>query len=70
MRFTFECPVCKKSFQVNHEELGNVKCGLCGDAPPPDIMTAYGNVGRTMSELYGCCGCGDKEKWLPKEIRR
>lgn len=69
MRLTFECPVCKKNFTLCHEMLGNVKCRLCGDAPPPDIQTAYANVGKTMSELYGCCDCDGGEKWLPKELK-
>ncbi len=68
MQLTFECPACKKSFKVSHDRLHDLKCCLCGDTPPPDIMTAYANVGRTLSELYGCCECGDKVKWLPKEF--
>lgn len=74
MLFTFECPKCKHQFQVEPSELAHqpeaMKCRICGDTPPPDIMTAYRNVGKTMSELYGCCRQGEKEAWLPKEVRR
>ncbi|MDR3564259.1 MAG: hypothetical protein P4N59_22875 [Negativicutes bacterium] len=74
MLFSIECPKCKNGFQVRYTELAKdpaaVKCCQCGASPAPDIMTAYQNVGKTMTELYGCCECGDKESWLPKEIRR
>ncbi|MDR3590138.1 MAG: hypothetical protein P4N41_10835 [Negativicutes bacterium] len=74
MLFSFECPKCRNNFQVRSIELAKdptaVKCCLCGEAPTPDIMTAYQNVGKTMTELSGCCECGDKQDWLPKEIRR
>lgn len=72
MLFAFECPKCKNNFQVRYTELASnpetVKCCACGDAPAPDILTAYQNVGKTMLDLYGCCDCQEKKDWLPKEI--
>lgn len=72
MIFTIECPTCQKSFNVSHEELAQnhsaVKCCLCGNTPTPDIMTAYQNIGKTMTELYGCCDC--QPAWLPKEVKK
>ncbi len=74
MLFSFECPKCRSHFQVRSAELAKnpdaVKCCLCGDTPPPDIMAAYQHVGKTMTELRGCCECGGKQDWLPKEIKR
>jgi hypothetical protein len=69
--FTFECPACKKNFQVGHKELakGQLKCCLCAHTPAPDIMTAYQNIGKTITDLYGCCECSDDKAWLPKEAR-
>jgi predicted Zn finger-like uncharacterized protein len=73
MLFTFECPTCKSKFQVRYIDLAKdpkaLKCCHCGDTPAPDIQTAYQNVGKTMADLYGCCKCGDKKTWLPKEIK-
>lgn len=73
MMFAFECPGCKKPFQVRYVEMAKdpaaVKCCMCGAAPPPDIQTAYQNIGKTMTELYGCCECNDKKAWLPKEAK-
>ncbi|HEY3424604.1 MAG TPA: hypothetical protein VGL27_07395 [Negativicutes bacterium] len=74
MVFTFECPSCKKNFEATHEELTHnaeaLHCCLCGKSPSPDIMTAYQNVGKTMTDLYGCCECGDNQNWLPTAIKR
>jgi len=74
MLFTFECPKCKNNIQVRSAELAKnpeaVKCCQCGDAPAPDIMTAYANIGKTMVELQGQCDCAEKTGWMPKEIRR
>jgi len=74
MEFTFECPVCKKSFMVNHQDLAKgdlaLQCCSCGSAPAPDIMTAYQSVGKTLTDLYGCCGCEDRQDWLPKDIKK
>lgn len=73
MDFSFDCPGCNKSFKVSHEDLATktaaLKCCACGTTPPPDIMTAYANVGKTMTELYGCCSCAPAKDWLPKEIK-
>ncbi|BBB91982.1 MAG TPA: hypothetical protein PKA28_06100 [Methylomusa anaerophila] len=75
MIFSFECPSCKKTIEVSHQEMKKnpavVKCRLCGDAPAPDIMTAYQNIGKTITELYGCCECSEdsSRKWLPKEVK-
>ena len=71
MNFTVECPTCKKDFHVNSKEVASsFKCCECGTTPPPDIMTAYQNVGKTMADLYGCCESNDNKNWLPKEIKR
>jgi predicted Zn finger-like uncharacterized protein len=71
MLFAFECPKCKATFQVRSLDMANnlasIKCGVCGDAPAPDILTAYQNVGKTMVELQGCCSA--TSTWLPKDIR-
>ena len=73
MEFTFECPVCKKSFMVNHQNLAQgdlaLKCSSCGSTPAPDIMTAYQNVGKTLTDLYGC-GCGNQQDWLHKDVKK
>jgi hypothetical protein len=73
MLFSFKCPKCKNKFQVHYSDLAkdpqSLKCCVCGDAPPPDILTAYQSVGKTMADLYGCCDCNDKKNWLPKEIQ-
>jgi predicted Zn finger-like uncharacterized protein len=74
MLFNFECPKCKNNFALDSAVLAvnpaKVKCCACGDAPSPDIMTAYANIGKTMAELHGCCDCDGQNGWLPKEIRR
>jgi hypothetical protein len=74
MIFSLECPTCKQKLKVSYRDMAarpeKVKCCLCGDAPPPDIMTAYQNVGKTLTQLYGCCDCGEDKsaKWLPQEV--
>lgn len=72
MKFTFDCPHCKRSFEVDHTQLasGSFNCCLCGSAPAPDIMRAYQSVGKTMVDLYGCCECNQSTHWLPKEIKK
>lgn len=75
MDITITCPSCNKDFTVNHatlsERIEELKCCFCGDAPAPDIMTAYANVGKSITQLYGCCSCGPTDKsWLPKDITR
>ena len=66
MNFTMECPVCKKNFHVSSKELAekqsSLRCCACGTPPSPDIMTAYQNIGKTMTDLYGNHDCEDKEK--------
>ena len=73
MKFTIECPACKKNFHVNYKEVAekpsSLKCCTCGTTPSPDIMTAYQNVGRIMVDLYGCCDCDEKKEWLPKAVK-
>ncbi|MBP2650938.1 MAG: hypothetical protein H6Q74_1763 [Firmicutes bacterium] len=55
MPLTFECPQCHHNFNVDSNKLkkhqGNESLGY--DTPPPDIQTAYQNVGKTITELYG-----------------
>ncbi|HWQ60823.1 MAG TPA: MJ0042-type zinc finger domain-containing protein [Negativicutes bacterium] len=74
MIFTFRCPACQHEFQVNHADLvqgaAALKCQACGDAPAPDIQTAYQNIGKSLTELYGCCQNEDKQRWLPLGARR
>ncbi len=75
MKFTFECPTCQHSFDFSHEDLAtnpkSLKCCMCGQTPSPDILTAYQNVGKTITDLYGCCECNtDKKQWLPKKINK
>lgn len=69
MTFTFRCPSCSHVFQIHHTDLGDgkaMRCRQCGDTPAPDIMTAYANVGKTLTELYGCCQAG-RQEWLPQK---
>jgi hypothetical protein len=33
-------------------------------------MSAYQNIGKTLTELQGCCACPDNKGWLPKEIKK
>lgn len=52
---------------VNEEKLApdaeKSKCRRCKELSTPDIMTAYQNVGESLSELYHCCSNGnDKSK--------
>ena len=72
MIFKFECPGCKKTFSVTHQDLAAgpaaLKCCLCGDTPAPNIQAAYRNIGKTLVDLYGCCDCGPDRNWLPKKI--
>lgn len=74
MNFTLECPKCKQTFQVCHEDLAkkdfSLQCCHCGNVPTPDIMSAYQNVGKTLSDLYGCCKCSDLEGWLPQDEKK
>ena len=74
MNFTLECPTCKNDIRVNYKDVvenpSSFKCCACGTIPSPDIMTAYQNVGKTMMDLYGCCGCDDKKGWLPQKIEK
>lgn len=73
MDLTIECPRCKKSFQVAHQDLAKrpdaLTCCLCGNTPPPNIMEAYQNIGKTLTELQGCCTCPEEKGWLPKAIK-
>jgi len=70
--FSLECPKCKAPFQIRSADLAQdpstIKCGICGNTPAPDIMTAYQNVGKTIVELQGCCSHGEKGDWLLKKI--
>ena len=74
MNLTFECPKCKKKYQLNSNEVAEksspFKCSECDIIPPPDIMTAYQNVGKTMKDLSGCCDCNDEKDGMPKEIKK
>lgn len=70
MKFTFQCPSCKHVFWAGRGEPdGGVapRRRVCGDAPAPDIMTAYANVGKTLSELHGCDEAGGRQDRLPRE---
>lgn len=73
MEFTFRCPACKNVFTANHADLAAdsraLKCCLCGNAPAPDIQTAYQNIGKTITELHGCCSCDQDKSWLPLSVK-
>lgn len=73
MKFTLQCPACQSTMELSHEDLAtkpqSIKCCLCGQSPSPDILTAYQNVGKTITDLYGCCSCDTEKQWLPKEIK-
>jgi len=76
MVFSSGRPSGKKTIDVSQQQIkkesGAVKCCLCGAAPTPDIMTAYQNIGKTITEVYGCCECGEDSgtERLPKEVKK
>ncbi len=74
MEFTLECPKCKRTFQISHEDLAkkdfSLQCSNCGNVPTPDIMSAYQNVGKTLADLYGCCKSDEQKNWLPKDMKK
>ena len=72
MKFTFQCPSCKKKFDLDLKTLthGGLRCCMCGTEPAPDIMTAYQNVGKTMAELYECCEEQEQPEWLPTKVEK
>ena len=65
MHPTTQCPNCKKQNDVTFKEVAgkplSAKCCECNTISPPDIMTAYQNIGKTMRDLKNCCNDKDKK---------